>query len=108
MLGADPDSRAIVDASKQLAIRAIGEILDLDPERPAVPLALRSWFAAVNEAAVARLQDGRPSPADDLVELLTATLAELLGQAARLDPTLDPTPALSALDQPDRLAAGRK
>jgi hypothetical protein len=40
--------------------------------------------------------------------LLTATLAELLGQAARLDPTLDPTPALSALDQPDRLAAGRK
>jgi AcrR family transcriptional regulator len=97
ILGADPDSRTIVDASRQLAIRAIGEILDLDPEQPAVRLALRSWFAAVNEAAVVWLQDGCPFPADDLIELLTATLAELLRQAARLDPTLDPASALSAL-----------
>ncbi len=100
MLGADPDSRTIVDASRQLAIRAIGEILDLDPERPAVRLALRSWFAAVNEASVVWLQDGRPFPADDLIESLTATLAELLRQAERLDPTLDSASALSALDRP--------
>jgi len=104
MLGADPDSRTIVDAGRQLAIRALGEILDLDPERPAVRLALRSWLAAVNEAAVVWLQDGCPFPADDLIELLTPTLAELLRQAARLDPALDPVPNLSALDQPSEFA----
>lgn len=105
MLGADPDSRAIVDASRQLAIQAISEILDLDPERPALRLALRSWFAAVNEAAVVWLQDGCLFPADDLIESLLATLAELLRQAARLDPAFDPASALSALDRSDALAA---
>lgn len=57
--------------------------LDLDPERPASRLALRSWLAAVNEAAVVWLQEGCPFPTHDLIELLTATLAELLRQAAR-------------------------
>ena len=100
MLGADPDSRAIVDTSKELAVRLTGDALDLDPERPAVRLALRSWIGTVNEAAVAWLQDGRPFPVDDLIEVLTATLAELLRQAARLDPTLDLARTLSALDRP--------
>jgi AcrR family transcriptional regulator len=104
MLSPDPDSRAIIDASRQLAIQAIAEILDLNPERPAIRLALRSWFAAVNEAAVVWLQDGCPFPADDLIESLLATLAELLHQAARLDPALDPAPALSALDPSNGLA----
>ena len=94
MLGADPDSRAIVDASRQLAVRLTAEILDMDPERPAVRLALRSWFAAVNEAAVAWLQDGCPFPADDVIEMLVATLAELLRHAARFDPALRPDPDL--------------
>jgi hypothetical protein len=40
-------------------------------------------LAAVNEAAVVWLQEGCPFPTHDLIELLTATLAELLRQAAR-------------------------
>ncbi|HEV7976865.1 TetR/AcrR family transcriptional regulator [Amycolatopsis sp.] len=101
MLSTDPDSHAIVDASKRLAIQAISEILDLDPERPAVRLALRTWLAAFGEAVIVWLQDGCPYSTDDLIEVLTATLAELLRQAARLDPALDPAPALAALDRPD-------
>jgi len=80
-------------------------VSDLDPERRAVRLVLRSWFAVLNEATVAWLQDDCPFPADDLVELLTATLAELLRQAARLDPTLDCGPILTALDQSDGITA---
>jgi AcrR family transcriptional regulator len=97
MLGADPDSRAIVDASRRLAVHGIGDILDLDPERPAVRLALRSWLGAVNEAAVSWLQDDCPIPVDDLIEFLLAALAELLRQAVRLDPTLDPASTLTGL-----------
>ncbi|MFC5825324.1 TetR/AcrR family transcriptional regulator [Nonomuraea insulae] len=100
MLGADPDSRAIIDSATQLAIQATGEILDLDPERPAVRLALRSWFGAVGAAAIVWLQDGRLFPAEDLVEMVIATLAELLRQAARLDPAFDPTSVLAALGRP--------
>jgi hypothetical protein len=106
MLGADPDSRTIVDASEQLAVRITSDILALDPERPAVRLALRSWIGAVNKAAVVWLQDGRPFPVEDLIELLVATLAELLRQAAHPDPALDPAPALSAVDRSNGLAAG--
>jgi AcrR family transcriptional regulator len=98
VLGTDPDSRAIVDSAKQLAIQAVSEILDLDPQRAAVRLVLRSWLGAVSEAAVAWVQDGYPFPVDDLVELLTATLGELLRQTARLDSALDQAPALSALE----------
>jgi len=57
-----PDSRTIVDTGKELAVRLTSDVLDLDPERPAVRLALRSWLGTVNEAAVAWLQDGRRSP----------------------------------------------
>ncbi|WP_328609309.1 TetR/AcrR family transcriptional regulator [Amycolatopsis sp. NBC_00345] len=90
VLGTDPDSRVIVDSARQLAVEAIGEILDLDPRRPAVRLALRSWFGAVLEATITWLQDEYPFPAGELVELLTAALAELLRQAARLDSGLAP------------------
>lgn len=102
MLGADPDSRAIIDSATQLAIQATGEILDLDPERPAVRLALRSWFG---EATIVWLQDGRLFPAEDLVEMLMATLAELLRQAARLDPAFDPASVLTALGRPEEPTA---
>jgi hypothetical protein len=64
-------------------------------------MALRSWLAAVNEAVIVWLQDSCPYPTDDLIEVLTATLAELLRQAARLDSALDPAPALAALDRSD-------
>jgi len=96
MLSADSDSRAIVDSGKQLAVQSTSEILGLDSERPALRLVLRSWLVTVNEVAVAWIQDGYLFPAEDMVELLTATLAELLRQAARLDPELDPVPGLSA------------
>jgi hypothetical protein len=99
MLSADPDSRAIIESGKQLAVQSASEILGLDPERPALRLVLRSWLATVNEITVAWIQDGFPFPAEDMVELLTACLAELLRQAARLDSTLEPAPALSALKQ---------
>jgi AcrR family transcriptional regulator len=105
MLGVDPDSRAIVDTARQLAVGVAGQILDLDPERPVVRLALRAWLGAIHEAAMAWLQDGRPIPADDLVEVLVATLAELLRQAALLDHTLAPAVSLSALDRSNGLAA---
>jgi AcrR family transcriptional regulator len=106
MLSADPDSRAIIDSGKQLAIQAVGEILGLAPERPTVRLVLRAWLVVVNEAAVGWVQDDYPFPADDMVELLTATLAELLRQAGRLDDGLDPAPAVSALERPGKRAEG--
>jgi AcrR family transcriptional regulator len=101
MLGTDSDSRAIYEDSRRLAMRIFGEILDLDPDRPAVRLAMRSWIAALGEAAVVWLEDGCLFPADDLIEFMLATQAELLRQAARLDPALDLASALSALDRPD-------
>lgn len=106
VLGADPDSRAIIDSSRRLALRLIAEILDVDPERPAVRLVLRSWLGTVLETAASWLQDGCPFPADDVIELLMASLAGLLRQAARLDPAFDPSPVLAALDRPDAPAAG--
>ncbi|HEY2173105.1 MAG TPA: TetR/AcrR family transcriptional regulator [Mycobacteriales bacterium] len=90
MLSADPDSHAIIDSAKQFAVQSTSEILGLDPERPALRLVLRSWFVTVNEVAVVWIQDGFLFPAEDMVELLTACLAELLRQAARLDSALDP------------------
>ncbi len=45
-------------------------------------------------------------PAGDLVEMLMTTLAELLRQAARLDPAFDPASALAALDRSDGPTAG--
>lgn len=107
ILGADSDSRAVYDDSRRAGMRIIGQILDLDPERPAVELAMRSWIGAVNEAVVVWLQNGCPFPADELIELLMGTLAELLRQAVRLDPALDPASALSALDPADGFTAGQ-
>jgi AcrR family transcriptional regulator len=106
MLSADPDSRAIIDSAKELAIHAVSEILGLAPKRPAVRLVLRAWLVAVSEAAVGWIQDGYPFPADDMVELLMAGLAELLRQASRLDDELDVASALAALARPGELAAG--
>lgn len=97
MLGTDAETRAIFDASRERSIRLVGPILDLDPDRPAVRLALRACFAAVDEAAIVWLQDGRQFPVDGVIELLMATLAELLRQAAKLDPAFDPATALAAL-----------
>jgi hypothetical protein len=67
---------------------------------------MRSWIAAISEAAVVWLEDGCLFPAGDLIEFLMATLAELLRQAARLDPALDLASALSALDRPESSTAG--
>lgn len=100
ILGADPDTRAILNASRQLGVRGLSEVLGLDPDRPAVRVVLRSWIGSVLEAAAGWLQEGRPIPAADLVEVLVATLAELLRQAARLDPEIDVAAALSEWDRP--------
>jgi AcrR family transcriptional regulator len=99
MLSADPDSRVIIDSAVQLAVQTTSEILGLDPERPALRLVLRSWLGSFNEAAVAWVQDGYPFPAEEMVEVVAATLAELLHQAARLDSTLEPAPALLSLNR---------
>jgi hypothetical protein len=79
------DSRAIIDSAKQFAIQSTSEILGLDPQRPALRLVLRAWLVTVNEVAVAWIQDRFRFPAEDMVELLTASLSELLRQAARPD-----------------------
>jgi AcrR family transcriptional regulator len=97
MLGTDADSRAIFDASRERTIKLLGPVLGLDPDRPAARLALRSCLAAVDEAAIIWLQDGRQFPVDGVIEMLIATLAEMLRQAAKLDPAFDPSSALSAL-----------
>jgi AcrR family transcriptional regulator len=97
MLGTDAETRAIFDASRERSIKLVAPVLDLDPDRPAVRLALRACFAAVDEAAIVWLQDGRQLPVDGVIELLMATLAELLRQAAKLDPAFDPSAALAAL-----------
>ncbi|GAA4235634.1 hypothetical protein FHR32_007698 [Streptosporangium album] len=103
VLSADPDGRAIIDSSRRPAIQATGEILDLDLERPAVRLAMRSWIAAVNEAAVVWLQDRCSFPADDLIEVLMVTLAELLRQGR----TLGRRPPERAAAAPEGAAAAR-
>jgi AcrR family transcriptional regulator len=98
--GADPESRAVIDASRQRGIRLVGQILGLDPERPVLRLTMRSCLAAADEIAVAWLQDGRPFPVEDIIEMLMATTAEMLRQAVRLDPEIDATQALAALARP--------
>jgi AcrR family transcriptional regulator len=98
--GADPESRAVIDASRQRGIRLVGQILGLDPERPVLRLAMRSCLAAADEIAVAWLQDERPFPVEDIIEMLMATMAEMLRQAVRLDPEIDATQALAALGRP--------
>jgi hypothetical protein len=54
------------------------------------------WTAA-DEAAVVWLQEERPFPLDDLIEMLMATMAEMLRHVERTDPSLDVAQALSAL-----------
>jgi AcrR family transcriptional regulator len=98
--GADAESRAVIDASRQRGIRLAGQILGLDPERPVVRLAMRSCLAAADEIAVVWLQDGRPFPCEEIIEMLMATMAEMLRQAVRLDPAIDATQALAALARP--------
>ncbi|HEY0691125.1 MAG TPA: helix-turn-helix domain-containing protein [Kribbella sp.] len=98
MLGTDADTRAIFDASRERGLKLVVLVLGLDTDRPAVRLALRSCLAAVDEAAVIWLQDGRQFPVEGVIEMLMATLAEMLRQAAKLDPAFDPSSALSALE----------
>jgi len=99
MLGTDADSRGIFEASRERAIKVVALVLGLDPDRPAVRLALRSCMAAVDEAAIVWLQDERQVPVDGVIEMLMAAQAAMLRQAAKLDPAFDPSSALSALDQ---------
>ncbi len=103
--GADSESRAVIDASRQRGIRLVGQILGLDPELPVLRMAMRSCLAAADEIAVVWLQDERPFPVEDVIEMLMATMAEMLRQAGRLDPSIDATRALAALAGPG--AVGR-
>jgi len=101
MRGADPEARAVIEASRQRGIRLAGQILGLDPERPVLRLAIRSCLAAADEIALVWLQDGRPFRVEDIIEMLMGTMAEMLRQAVRLDPAIDATQALAALSGAD-------
>lgn len=98
-VGVDPAATAILDDDRLGAIRRLCLELGLDSKNTAVVVSLRAWTGAVDEAAVASLDDAGRVPVAQLAEALLRLLHTSLSNLALLDPTVDLTMALTVVEQ---------
>lgn len=95
--GGDPEARAIFDQARWRTIEWTCALLDLDSTNLAVGLMLRSCQGSLDEATAFWLNHDHPFGRDEMVEVVVQLLVTSLRCAARLDPRLDVSTALSAL-----------
>ncbi|QYN19376.1 TetR/AcrR family transcriptional regulator [Amycolatopsis sp. DSM 110486] len=91
--GRDPAFAGLRDRN----LRVLAGLLGLDPDRPAVAAALRSFADGAERLTADWLRADRPFGLDALVEAFCALLAGALRGAHELDPALDVTKALAHL-----------
>lgn len=95
--GGDPEAWEIFDQSRWHAIEWICRLLELDLDRPALRLMLRSCAGALDEAATYWLKNDRPFAVDAMVDVVVELLVTSLRGAARLDPAIDVSTAVATL-----------
>lgn len=98
--GGDPEAWEIFDHSRWRAIEWTCQLLELDPDRPALRLMLRSCAGALDEATTYWLKNGRPFDPDAMVDVVVELLVTSLRCAARLDPEIDVSSAIAQLTDP--------
>ena len=98
--GGDPEAWEIFDQSRWHAIEWTCQLLELDPNRPALRLMLRSCAGALDEAAIYWLKNDRPFDVDAMVEVVVELLVTSLRCVARLDPGADVGSAVAKLADP--------
>ncbi|MUM04644.1 hypothetical protein B5P44_07595 [Mycobacterium sp. CBMA 213] len=94
--GGDPQAREIFDQARWLTIQWTCDLLELDFTRPAIRLMLRSCAGSLDEATIFWLKNDRPFDRDAVVDTVVEFLITSLRCAARLDPEIDVTHAISA------------
>ena len=102
--GGDPEAWEIFDQSRWHAIEWICQLLELDLDRPALRLMLRSCAGALDEAVTYWLKNDRPFDVDAMVDVVVELLVTSLRCVARLDPDIDVGNAVAKLADTD---AGR-
>jgi AcrR family transcriptional regulator len=95
--GGDPEAWQIFDQSRWHTIEWTCQLLELDLDRPALRLMLRSCAGALDEATIYWLKNDRPFGLDAMVEVVIELLVTSLRCAARLDPELDVSKAIAKL-----------
>jgi AcrR family transcriptional regulator len=95
---ADPEVWEIFEQRRWARIGWTCELLGLDASNVALRQALRSVTGAIDEATVFWLKNGQPFPVTSLTEAFLTLLTAGLAAAAALDPSLDVSPAVAALD----------
>lgn len=97
--GGDPEAWQIFDQSRWHTIEWTCRLLELDLDRPALRLMLRSCAGALDEATIYWLKNGRPFDLDAMVEVVVELLVTSLRCAAQLDPELDVSDAVAKLGE---------
>jgi AcrR family transcriptional regulator len=96
-LAADPDAWEVLEAFRVRMVEWMCQIVDLDPESPALRLTLRTTGDAMDQLSVRWLQQGRPHPVGAMVEVMVHQVIGSLGGAHSLDPQLDVSRAIRLL-----------
>jgi AcrR family transcriptional regulator len=95
--GGDPEAREIFDRARSRTIEWTCALLDLDSNRPAIQLMLRSCQGSLDEATAFWLKHDHPFGRDEMVEVVVELLITSLRCAAQLDPEANVSGAISAL-----------
>lgn len=96
-LGNDAQAWQIFDDTRWQMIAWACEQLDLDPDRPSIRLAWRSFVRAADEITVNRPSSEPQLDRDAVVEWLIEMLVGSLTAAIRIDPEVDTTVAIERL-----------
>jgi len=95
--GGDHEAWEIFDQSRWHTVEWTCQLLGLDFGQQAVRLMLRSCAGALDEATTYWLKNDRPFDSDAMVEVIVELLVTSLRCAARLDPDLDVSDAVTKL-----------
>lgn len=98
-VGVDQAATAILDEDRLGAIGRLCLELGLDSTSAAVIVSLRAWTGAVDEAAVASLDDSGQIDVGRLAEALLRLLHTSLSNLTLLDPAIDHTRALAVAER---------
>ncbi len=99
-IGADPEARQIFERDRWRSIEILAGELGLPGRNDAVRIALRAWIGAVDEAAIAWLENGRPFPLPHMVEAFLGALPAMVASIGVFDPSLDVAAACDVCRSP--------
>ena len=102
---AGPEAWDAFEAARWKGIGELCALLGLDPARPAVRLAMRSYVGSSDQLAVQWLSTGRRYTSDQVVEALLDLLAGALHGARHLDSMVDVAAALQVLERQSGMPA---